>query len=635
MVPVATVLLVLGAASAVGAPGDLDPTFAGGRVTTDLGGDDIAWALAVQPDGKLVVAGQTCISGCDSVLARYNSDGTLDGAFGSSGLVVTDFGGGDGARAIVMQPDGKLVVAGFNNTGVNGGNFDFTVARYHGNGLLDTSFGGAGRVTTDFGYHEYGQALVLQANGQVVVAGFRCPDADPCDLVLARYNTDGSLDTGFGTGGRVQTDLGGDDRAQAIALQADGKVVVAGSSCRDPIPSCGFALVRYNLDGSLDTDFGDGGVAVHVGLFGTVDRAAALISQPSGKLVAAGSSCPEFPPCDFALGRYTLTGLLDSDFGDRSRATTDFGADDAAAALLGQPDGRLVVAGCTGCSCSTCPGQGDFALARYNPNGALDATFGNNGRITTDFGGVNDAATALAALPDGRLVAAGRSNGNFALARYLSQAAPTDTPTPTPTVTATATATPSATPTTMPRLHLPLLERDPPPVVANGGFEQGLAGWTVEPAPLPVALAADALHGRVLLLGDPSWSERGVCEGGGIPLGAARVRQRVVVPDRPGVRLSFWYRLLTQDLNTRQARVDALEATVEGATVFQGSPSEERETCETTHDLGWARAEVPLEAHRGRSVELAFALWSREPPGRDRGYYNTYAYLDDVRIEPP
>ena len=209
------------------------PTFvvSNGTVTTDIGGkDDSAHSITLQPDGKLVVAGYGGgASDYDFVLARYLPDGSLDTGFGTGGKVITDFGFSESAHSITLQPDGKLVVAGYSYNGVN---FDIALARYLPDGSLDTNFGISGRVITNLGGHndagysnnDYGHSISLQSDGKLVVAGYV-----GSDFALARYLSDGGLDTSFGTGGKVTTDFfGGYDAGNSITLQPDGKLVVAG-----------------------------------------------------------------------------------------------------------------------------------------------------------------------------------------------------------------------------------------------------------------------------------------------------------------------------------------------------------------------------------------------------------------------
>jgi uncharacterized delta-60 repeat protein len=344
-----------------------------GRVTTDFfGSTDVARAIALQPDGKIVVAGEAQrldASGFDFALARYNADGSLDASFGAGGKVTTGFGSSfDNAHALALQPDGRIVVAG--ETIAVGTSNDFALARYNADGSLDASFGVSGKVTTDFaGRADSAAGVVLQPDGRIVVTGFASGAATGTDVALARYNGDGSLDTTFGTGGLVTTDFSGgtvplnNDGAASVALQPDGKIVVAGFTTRE-LTFVDFALARYNADGSLDAGFGQGGTAVLSFLGnGDVDAASGLAIQADGKIVVGGTTATATQ--DFGLARYDADGRLDLTFGINGKVTTDVsGAPNSAFALALQPDGRIVLAGQVQPSDS----NSDFALARYlNP----------------------------------------------------------------------------------------------------------------------------------------------------------------------------------------------------------------------------------------------------------------------------
>jgi len=331
--------------------GTLDPGFGlGGTVKMDFtgaGGDDRVNALAVQANGRLVAAGHAL---SDWALARFRHDGTLDPSFGVGGKVTTALGGQ--IRALAVQADGKLVAAGTAGS-------DFALARYNPDGTLDAGFGTGGIVTTDFPgvFFAEAHALAIQANGQLVAAG----SAGAAAFALARYDADGTLDPGFGTGGIVTTAFGGFfTEANALVVQGNGKIVAAGQNFGT---TSDFALARYRADGTLDAGFGVGGT-VTTGFAGG-GTAAGLVVQADGKLVAAGTADPGTGSGpDFALARYRHDGSLDPGFGVGGKVTTDFGAGgiDRANALVAQADGRLVAAG----SPNNYFGFGsDFALARY------------------------------------------------------------------------------------------------------------------------------------------------------------------------------------------------------------------------------------------------------------------------------
>jgi uncharacterized delta-60 repeat protein len=419
------------------AAGDLDPTFGiGGKVLTDLKrSTDLANAVAAQADGKLVVVGQTYrnndFSDEDFAVARYNTDGTLDTTFGNRGRVRTDFPGLAAVpSAVVVQPDGKIVVAGgafplFTFAG------DFKVVRYNPNGSLDTSFGSGGIVTTVFpGDGSYAFAVALQSDGKIIAAGtdfvdFNPGDMSDTDFALARYNSDGSLDTTFGNGGTVTTDFfGTEDDVFSVLIQPDGKIVAVGSA-NDPVDFYDFAAVRYLSNGTLDATFGAGGkVSTDFGRRG-FDRAHSAALQTDGKIVAAGfATSVDGIRENFAVARYTSSGVLDTTFNNRGLQQIDFGSccQDAWQVLL-QSDGKIVTIGYPNSEGS----DSDFLVARLNSTGSLDTTFGIGGKVRTSFGNFNGGAQGGLLQADGKIVAVGfqatssRGGVDFALGRYLSQ----------------------------------------------------------------------------------------------------------------------------------------------------------------------------------------------------------------------
>jgi uncharacterized delta-60 repeat protein len=420
--------------AAQAAAGDLDPAFGNaGRVMTDFDqSTDIAHAVAMQADGKIVVVGTTYrntdYSSEDFAIARYNANGTLDPTFGVNGRVTTDFPGlAAVASAVVVQADGKIVVAGgafplFTFLG------DFRLARYLADGSLDPSFGDGGIVTTHFpGQGSYAFAVALQPDGRIVAAGtdfvdFSSDASSNTDFALARYNADGSPDPGFGGAGQVTTDFDGlDDDAFAVLIQPGGKIVAVGSA-RNPVTDYDFAAARYLSNGQLDATFGHAG-RVRTDFGGGFDRARAAVLQPDGKIVAAGLAITaDGASSNFAVVRYATNGALDPSFSGDGRQQIDFGSCcQSAQAVLLQTGGRIVVAGYPDSESS----DSDFLVARLGPNGSLDATFGNAGRVRTSFGKLNGGANGAALQPDGKIVAAGfqasrtPKSTQFAVARYL------------------------------------------------------------------------------------------------------------------------------------------------------------------------------------------------------------------------
>ena len=295
--------------------GSLDTSFGSeGRVTTDfVSGNDGISDLAIDGQGKIVVGGfarNTSVSfGVNFALARYNSDGSLDPAFGAGGRVLTDFFGfNDAIGAIAIQSDGKIIAAG-TAFAADGSDEDFALARYNGDGSLDTTFGSSGKVTTDiFGGIDELLDMVLQPDGKIVATGLVNPPGALNDFTLLRYNSDGSIDTTFGAGGKTTTDFsGGTDISWALALQSDGGIVVAGYTLQGPL-TYRFALARYKPDGSLDTGFGTGGRITTQFRPDGFALAFAVAIQSDGRIIAGGLSTPASFITDFALARYQADG---------------------------------------------------------------------------------------------------------------------------------------------------------------------------------------------------------------------------------------------------------------------------------------------------------------------------------------
>jgi len=289
--------------------GTLDPSFGKGgiAITSIHDGDDNASGVAIQPDGKIVVAGSSNNgSNFDFALIRYNPNGTLDPAFGTGGIVTLDIRNGDDqVSAIAIQPDGKIVVAGYSNT-------DLALARFRPDGTLDASFGKGGKVVTSIRSGEdEASAISIQPDGKIVVAGSSNNGLN-FDFAVVRYNMNGTLDPSFGKGGAVITLIrDGDDKASSVAIQADGKIVAGGSSNNGS--NFDFALIRYHPNGTLDPSFGEGGI-VMTDIRSGDDHANAIAIQTDGKIVAAGNS-NNGSNNDFAIIRYKESGKFDPDFG--------------------------------------------------------------------------------------------------------------------------------------------------------------------------------------------------------------------------------------------------------------------------------------------------------------------------------
>src|SRR5438876_1036362 len=364
--------------------GSLDKSFNGtGKVITAVGdGDCKGEGLALQTDGKIVVAGYSFKPGgkdrAEFTVLRYNPDGTLDSGFGESGKVTSEIGrDADDATSVALQSDGKIVAAGRTFAPTNN---DFAVARYNANGSLDTSFNGTGKATADFSKLDYGRGVAVQSEGKIVVAG----DAEHGDgrtFAVARFNANGTPDLSFNKTGKVITDFGGGNaEARGVAVQSDGKIVVAGFALIDRTEK--FALVRYNLDGTLDTSFGGTGkVLTLVGMSGS--NATAMALQGDGKIVVAGYAINNSGgDHDFAIVRYNADGSLDTRFNGSGKVTTAVSDHDGhCEAIAVEKDGKIVAAGWVSTATTS-----DFAVARFGADGKLDLSFNGTGSVVTAIG---------------------------------------------------------------------------------------------------------------------------------------------------------------------------------------------------------------------------------------------------------
>lgn len=409
---IASVSLV-GLSSLVSAQaGHLDPNFGARGIfslsqTTAGGGNNLANAVLLQGDGKVVVAGQI---GSRSGLLRLNANGTLDSSFGSGGTVVTSIGG-DIEQVFVglgIQPDGKIVVVG------TGCPPRADVARFNPNGSLDTTFGNGGIAAMPMTAH----GLAVQSDGKIIVTGANLGTA-----VMGRLLSNGLTDTAFGTNGIAPLAAG----PSAIALQADGKILIGAgglgaSPFLNPLPGAG-GVARYNTNGSLDRTFGVLGQAA------SIVAPSALAVQTDGKILAAGAITTQLAMAGNATGfgivRLNANGSLDSTFGARGGLGTAFPNANvtSASAIAFQANGDIVAAGEAG-SLSTSTGLliESFAVTRHLPTGKLDPTFGKGGLVTTSFGTTAAFISSVALQANGDIVVAGSNGvGVIEVARYLGQ----------------------------------------------------------------------------------------------------------------------------------------------------------------------------------------------------------------------
>ena len=391
---------------------------------TGLGGD---WVLE-QSTGSMEAVS----------LALIESDLTLgtvlDPSFSEDGMATTDLGGGDYGRALAVQADGKVVVAGFISNGPitqYPPDMDFALVRYNTDGSLDTTFSDDGKLTTDFGWTTHGESVAIQNDGKIVVVGGSRDNSNEFDFAVARYNVDGSLDTTFSGDGKLTTDLGDDDTAYAVAIQGDGKIVVAGESV------AGVGLVRYTSNGSLDTDFGANGIVTVEAQLPEIGAyiGSAMTLQADGKILVTGYhnhseldlSDPLNPTFktyfDFATMRFNSDGSLDGSFGTNGIVSTDLGTDfDEAGDIVVQSDGKIIVSGHIGNRIDGMPTQWQstgYGLVRYNADGSLDTSFGNGGIVTAALG-TGSTGFAVTLQLDGKILVSGSTDAGCTLLRYNS-----------------------------------------------------------------------------------------------------------------------------------------------------------------------------------------------------------------------
>ena len=388
-----------------GLPGALDATFGtGGKANIERFGGDRS-AMTVQPDGKVVMVGGTFT---DFIMARFNADGTVDSTFDGDGRVTTKIVSGQQqeALAVVVQPDAKVVVAGYSGP-PGGGPSRVALARYMPDGSLDAAFGSQGKVVSDVVGEAY--AITIQPDGKLLVAGRspRASGADTSDFVVARFASNGALDTTFAAGGMRITDIAGaTNTARNIVLEPNGAIVVSGQSFDSNVDHTD--IVRYDASGNLDATFGTGGM---LALSGTLVGHGLAVSA-DGKLVLVGSVvAPNTPTTatQFLVRRLNADGTTDIPFGANGSVVTDIsGRGDAALAVALQQDGKIVVAGLS--SSQTNP---NFAVTRYLVNGALDTSFANAGKQTVDFFGFTDGAESVVVQPDGKIVVGGFAEDVF------------------------------------------------------------------------------------------------------------------------------------------------------------------------------------------------------------------------------
>ncbi|MCF2490706.1 T9SS type A sorting domain-containing protein [Dyadobacter sp. CY347] len=427
---VVTFLCLIGRSNAQ--PGSLDMSFGqGGKIVTDINDvNNLACATLIQPDGKVIVIGSSSSGSYQGYfsLVRYKTDGSIDQSFGVNGFVETHLNYDEAhAQAGLLQPDGKIVVAGY---AWSGGNYDFVIMRYTSAGKRDLTFGSGGLVLTDFaGKDDKVNSLAFLPNGNILAGGsteeiyfFEM------DAAFACYDQNGSLNTSFGTSGKAVCSISESGLFQSInglVIQSDGKILAGGYTEYHQLVNNtyteAFLLIRLLPDGTMDPTFGNMGsvetlIGAHsIGKSVAVDGGGKILLLGKASLTSGGND-------EIALLRYNDDGVLDGNFGDNGMVITTFdNTNDVGNCLLVQPDQKIIAAGFTALTDGS---PLNFALVRYLANGTLDNSFGLNGKVTTDFYNDWDLGTSVAIQKNGKVIVGGYAKfGNdydFAVARYMN-----------------------------------------------------------------------------------------------------------------------------------------------------------------------------------------------------------------------
>jgi uncharacterized delta-60 repeat protein len=387
----------------------------------NFGGVDGGKRIALQADGTILVAGN-CQAPVlnDFCLTRFTSAGLLDTTFGTAGLVITQISAGDDfLTSLALQSDGKIVVAGSCGTGQR----VFCAARYSSNGVLDDSFASGGMFTQAIGsWDSAANAVALTSSGQIVLAGSCGIIANYSNFCALRLNSDGSVDsTGFGTNGVfIVPGIGVSiEILTAMAIQTDGNAVLVGYCSNSTVRN--FCLARITSSGTLDSSFRGSGKFL---AFDSVPAFAQDVKlQSDGKIVVAGYCIPDTFGYDFCVRRYTTSGQSDGTFGSGGQTNVAItNVEDFAAELAIEPNGKIVVAGHCRNAVNT-PDDYDFCLVRLTASGMLDSTFANGGRIARNISGFNDRARSIALQSDGMILVGGSclsgTDVDFCVARFL------------------------------------------------------------------------------------------------------------------------------------------------------------------------------------------------------------------------
>jgi uncharacterized delta-60 repeat protein len=404
--------------------GSLDSSFGtGGKVVTSINsGADKAYAVALQTEGKIIVAGMTtnASTGKDFACLRYNSNGTLDSTFGTSGIVTNDVqtGSDDVVYSIAIQADGKIILAGYSD---DGSNKNAALIRLNTNGTLDTSFGTSGKVLTDFitgRADEIKTVKIHSLTGNIVVGGTSSLTSTNSQAIIARYTSTGLLDTTFNTTGKILLD---DDSGSGtyfnviedLAVKSNGKISAVGWINQQGLQwSANYYGCRINNNGSMDTSFSTNGYIVTNGGFNADDKSFSMILNSDDSILYSGGGYLSTLQYDYFLGLYDSTGSTAV-----GKALFDYGSlvKDIAYGMGIDSTGKIVLAGSNVTSITS----STFGIARVNANYTVDSTFGTAGKVTTTFGtNTTNEAFDMTIQTDDKIIAVGYTGNDFALARY-------------------------------------------------------------------------------------------------------------------------------------------------------------------------------------------------------------------------
>ncbi len=390
-----------------------------GIAFTNVSQESFFYTTALQPDGKILAAGEIYINDypfrIKSLLTRFNADGSIDSSFGKNGIVTLEINKRyTGFYSLAVQNDGYIIAAGYTgNHRYDDSPYVYSkilVARYKPNGRKDASFGDNGIALITMQHYDLTtNALSLQADGKIVLCGSLRSyglSNSTYALVAARLLSNGQPDSSFNNKGLKIISNGYFSKAASLALTDNNQLIICGLTLPEQNSNAQYLLVQLQPDGSLDPAFGKKGKTVTELAEHFPFRVQAMARQQNGKIIVAGGSYNNLSYDDFTLIQFNANGTIDSAFGINGLCYTDFGYEDVANALTLQADGKIIAAGISENPITS--NVAKIVLARYKTNGSIDKSFGNKGKVITQF--PDDpyaAANAVALQSDGKIIAVG------------------------------------------------------------------------------------------------------------------------------------------------------------------------------------------------------------------------------------